>query len=364
MLVGGAYLRWAAWIWLTVIAVANLHKDHDIALVIASVAITGAVTVACTLALRRGAGAALRPPLVATEIAAAVFILLADGWVEQGRLTGQTLSGSWPIPSILVAALAGGMGYGVGTAVLLGAARAAAVVIGGSPAGQGGRAYLAVVSTAIEWIAFGAAAAVVIRLLRSAERQLAEADVRERIAQDLHDGVLQTLTMIERRSPSAEVARLARDQERELRSYLFGDHEHQDRLGAVLRAAAARFERSWPESVTTVTVSDDVADLEGPVVEAVSGAVTEALTNAAKHGAARRVVLFADLDESTGGLFVTVKDDGIGFDPAQVVEGVGMRQSIRARATKVGGETVFASVPGEGAEVRILIPGPLKARPA
>ena len=80
------------------------------------------------------------------------------------------------------------------------------------------------------------------------------------------------------------------------------------------------------------------------------------MTNAAKHGAAGHVVVFADLDETTGGLFLTVKDDGQGFDPDTVAAGVGMTSSIRGRIERVGGTVAFASAPGDGAEVRIAIP--------
>jgi signal transduction histidine kinase len=357
VLVGAAGLRWASWIWLAVVALANLHRVHHAPLAVAAVALTGAATVAATIALRDGAWQrSLRPGWVGAELAVAAAVVAADGWVEQGRLTGQTLAGSWPVPTILVAALAGGMTWGVGSGALLAGGRAIAVAVSGWAPGQTGRVWLAVVSTSIEWIAFGAASAVVIRLLRRTHRQLAEAEVRDRIARDLHDGVLQTLTLIERRSPSPEIARLARDQERDLRAYLFGDYQDQASLGAVLRSAAGRFERSWPGTIATVTVSDDVADRKGPTVEAVGGAVTEALTNAAKHGRATGAVVFADVDESSGGLFVSVKDDGCGFDPGTVTEGVGMAQSIRGRIEHVGGTVAFASAGGEGAEVRITIP--------
>jgi hypothetical protein len=130
-LIGAAYLRWASWIWLTAIALANLHRDHDVVLAIAAIAVTGVVTVAATMALRAGYETALRPPMVLAEVVTAAGVLLADGWVRQGRLTGQTLSGSWPIPSILVAALADGLVWGLGTAVVLGGSRAAAVAISG-----------------------------------------------------------------------------------------------------------------------------------------------------------------------------------------------------------------------------------------
>lgn len=366
VLIGAAGLRWAAWIWLVIVAFANLGRDHDHALAWAAIAVTGAVTVATTVPLASGRWAlALDRRMVVAEVGAALFILLADGWVDQGRLVGQTLSGSWPIPSILVAAIAGGVLWGAVTATALGAARSVAVVISGWAPGQEGRSVLSAVSTSIEWIAFGLAAAVMIRLLRRAQEQVhraqeqvAEAGARERIGLDLHDGVLQTLALIERRSDSPEIARLAREQERDLRAYLFGDDRGAGTLAAELRQVARRFERSWAAVQVTVSVSDDVAGWSGPAVATVAGAVSEALTNAAKHGAAATVVVFGDLDDATGTLFVSVKDDGCGFDPRAVTPGVGMGQSIRARVEAAGGRAEFASAPGQGTEVRLWAPRP------
>jgi signal transduction histidine kinase len=358
VLVGAAVLRWASWVWLTIVALTHLDRDRHVELVLLCIAITGAVTVAASAPLAGGRSwtAALRPPLVAVEIGAALLIVLADGWVMQGRLTGQTLAGSWPIPSILVAALAGGLLWGSATAVMLAVARAVAVAVAGWAPGGGGRAALAAVSTGIEWIAFGVVCAVVIRLLRRAQEQIASVEARERVARDLHDGVLQTLTLIERRSDSPDVSRLARDQERSLRAYLFGDFQRPGELGPALREAARRFERSWPSVAVTVSVSPDVTSVSGKCVEAVSAAVSEALTNAAKHGEARSVVLFADLDEATRGLFVSVKDDGSGFDVSSVVPRVGMTSSIRGRIDSVGGRVEFASAKGDGTEVRMWVP--------
>jgi signal transduction histidine kinase len=222
---------------------------------------------------------------------------------------------------------------------------------------------LAVVSTGVSWVVFGAVCGVIVGLVRRAQRQLAEAEVRERMARDLHDGVLQTLALIERRSLSPDIAQLARDQERDLRAYLFGDYGHKTGLPADLRATAARFEKAWPGTLVTVTVSDDIPTLQGEPVDAVAGAVAEALTNAAKHGHAHHTVVFADLDEPSGGLFVSVKDDGEGFDPATITEGVGMTRSIRGRMERLGGTVEFASTPGEGTEVRMTIP-PVDKRPS
>jgi len=105
-----------------------------------------------------------------------------------------------------------------------------------------------------------------------------------------------------------------------------------------------------------VTLSADVPVLDADRLEAVAGAAAEALTNAAKHGKASRVVVFADLDEDRGALFLSVKDDGEGFDPETVAEGVGIARSIRDRVERVGGAVTFASAPGEGTEIRITVP--------
>jgi len=357
VLIGLAGLRWAAWLWLAAVAAINLHRVDHPAVAVAAIAATGAVTLMAHLALRGPAWPrAIRPGLVGLEVVVAAAVVAADGWVRQGRITGQTLAGTWPLPAILVSAVAGGLVWGAGVGLILSVARTIAAVVGGASAGQGGRAALAVLSTSVSWIVIGAVCGMIVRLLRETQDQLAEAAVRERMARDLHDGVLQTLALIERRSPSPELARLARDQERDLRAYLFDDHRQSGSLAAQLRATAARVERTWLTTDVTVTITGDVPGLDQARLDAASGAAAEALTNAAKHGRARHCVVFADVDEASGGLFLSVKDDGDGFDPTAVVEGMGMAQSIRGRIERVGGRVDVASTPGDGTEVRMFVP--------
>jgi signal transduction histidine kinase len=325
--------------------------------VILAVIVTGAVTAADQLVLMGpGWQMALQPGLVATEVAVAALVIGADGWVHQAQVSGQTVAGIWPLPAILLAAVAGGVAWGVGVGVFLSGARVVAVVVAAGSAGPSGRDLLGASTTGLSWIVFGAVSGTIILLLRRAQHQLAEAEARDRIARDLHDGVLQTLALIERRSDSVDIARLARDQERDLRSYLFGDRAESENLPAALRRAAARTEGSWPATAVTVTVTDDVPELRADQIEAVVGAATEALTNAAKHGHAGHAVVFADVDETTGGLFLSIKDDGQGFDPATVTEGVGMVRSIRGRVEHLGGRVEFASSTSDGTEVRIAVP--------
>jgi signal transduction histidine kinase len=362
VLIGVAGLRWAAWILLTAVAIANLHRVRHPVIAVVAVVATGGVTLAAHAALRGpGWERVMTPRFIAVEVVVATAAIAADGWVRQGRISGQNLAGMWPLPAILVAAVAGGAAWGAVVGFVFSAARVVALVVAGVPAGQVGRNAVAVGSTAVAWIVIGAVCGTIVRLLRQSQNQLAEAEVRERMARDLHDGVLQTLALIERRSPSPDIARLARDQERELRAYLFDDHRVTGELASQLREAAARLERAWPTVVVTVTVGDDVPTLSHDQLEAAAGATAEALTNAAKHGHATRVVVFADLDEASGGLFLSVKDDGSGFDPATAVEGMGLARSIRGRVERIGGSVTVASVPGDGAEVRMRIP-PAKVR--
>lgn len=355
-MIGLSALRWAAWIGLTVVALANIGRDHDPVVVILAIVVTGAVSAVDQLVLVGPHWTlALQPGLVVTEVAVAALAVGADGWARQGLATGQTLAGIWPLSAILVAAVAGGVLWGLGAGALLSAVRFLAVVAAAGPAGPTGRDLLGALTTAMTWIVIGAVCGTIIRLLRQAQHQLAEAEGRDRIARDLHDGVLQTLALIERRT-DGDIARMAREQERDLRAYLFGDRSEPDNLPAALRHAAARAERSWPATAVTVTITDDVPPLRAQQVEAAVGAATEALTNAAKHGHATRVVVFADVDESTGGLFLTIKDDGCGFAPATVAEGMGMAHSIRGRVEDLGGRVAFVSAGGDGTEVRISLP--------
>jgi signal transduction histidine kinase len=90
------------------------------------------------------------------------------------------------------------------------------------------------------------------------------------------------------------------------------------------------------------------------VADALVGAVSEALTNAGKHGGAKTVTVFAEPTDGT--LFCSIKDDGSGFDTSATNDGVGISRSIRGRIVEVGGRVEIDGHPGRGAEVRCWVP--------
>lgn len=366
ILAGLVVYRWLAWAWMTTVLV--LSRD-DLVAPLAAWLLVGAalgVTVAATVRLRQDVDRLRSPRLVGVEVGVGAALLAADGWVyAAGHVFSQqqSLGVAWPLAGVIATGVVLGALAGGGAGVLMGIARAvssvsnAAIDIGADEA-------LSLLSTTVMYTLAGLMAGYITGLIGDAERRRAaaeavasEARAREEIARTLHDGVLQTLAIVERRTEDAALARLARDQERDLRRFLFGAEAPgmvgTGDLGDGLRAAADRFERSFGGRVD-VLVPDDLPTVADPVCEALVGAVGECLTNAGKHGAASRVVVYVEPQDGT--VFCSVKDDGGGFDTDATEDGVGLRRSVRGRIAEVGGQVEITSHPGRGAEVRLTVP--------
>jgi signal transduction histidine kinase len=197
----------------------------------------------------------------------------------------------------------------------------------------------------------------ILRLVRSLTSERAErirSQERAEVAAHLHDSVLQTLAMVQRRaSEPNEVAALARRQERELRAWLADRPAPGQvaRLAPALEAAAAEVEERHGVAVEVVAVGD--RDLD-PATLAVVGAAREAMTNAAKFGGGSTVDVYAECAE--GRLQVFVRDRGPGFDPAAIpADRRGVRESIVGRMERHGGRATITSAPGAGTEVELLL---------
>lgn len=197
-----------------------------------------------------------------------------------------------------------------------------------------------------------------LRDLSSERRERVRAQERADVAAHLHDSVLQTLLLIQKASDQpAEVVRLARNQERELRHWLFDPRASLRRSGtdtfATMTEAIERdIEESYGVGVELVVVGD--CDLDD-AVHAILGAGREAAVNAAKWSGTQSFSMFAEVEPTSVSIFV--RDLGQGFDPDSVPEDRrGIECSIRERMSRFGGHATVRSAPGAGTEVELVLP--------
>lgn len=345
-------VRWLSWTWAAIGAALSaehlVHSETAVALLVLALAFTAYTTV-----LWRTDQASLSSSLVVVvEIAIAVLLLIGDGYVYLDDRP-QSLPWAWPSAGLVAAGVVFGRRWAVVAAAILSIASFIGEGLndGGNGFGEWG---VTASSKAGLYILTALIAGYVARRLRSAEIEISAARAREEIAVRLHDGVLQTLAVIQRRSTDTELASLARDQERDLRDFLAGAQSAQPGLTASLRKAAALYERRHGGRAEVV-IADDLEEPADDVIEALAGAVGEALANAGKHAQADKVVVYAEPDWEDG-IFVSVKDNGVGFDPEAVDKRIGLKESITGRIEAIGGRVEIASKPGRGTEVRLWAP--------
>lgn len=182
----------------------------------------------------------------------------------------------------------------------------------------------------------------------------------QEVAAHLHDSVLQTLALIQRRAGDpAAVTQLARRQEHDLRDWLAGRdragdgaEDGTDTLAAALKRAAREVEEAHAGATVDVVTVGDVP-LTGPLGVTVEAA-REAMLNAARH-AGPRVRVYAECEDE-GVVTVFVRDTGPGFRLDDVPpERRGVRDAIIGRMDGAGGEAVIDSTEA-GTEVMLRIP--------
>jgi signal transduction histidine kinase len=191
------------------------------------------------------------------------------------------------------------------------------------------------------------------------ERQArVRAEERADMAARVHDSVLQTLALIQRRAQDPQqVVQLARAQERELRAWLFdgrppGSLDSASTVAAGVRLIQQDVEAQHGIAVEAVTVGD--CDLDDDLA-ALLAAAREATVNAAKWSGAEVVSVFAEVEPEEVSVFV--RDRGCGFDPAAVSsDRKGLAESVHARMSRRGGSARVRSAPGQGTEVSMTMP--------
>jgi signal transduction histidine kinase len=197
------------------------------------------------------------------------------------------------------------------------------------------------------------------------ERQArARAEERADIAAHMHDSVLQTLALIQRRAEDPQaVVQLARAQERELRSWLFEGRAPGDADVSSFAEGVRQIQRDVEAlhgtPVEVVTVADCPLDEH---LNALLAATREATVNAAKWSGASVISVFAEVEPDK--VNVAVRDRGKGFDPAAVPgDRKGVAESIHGRMSRHGGEATVQSAPGEGTKVTLTMPRSARSKP-
>lgn len=199
-----------------------------------------------------------------------------------------------------------------------------------------------------------------------AERIAAAMAERARLARAVHDGVLQVLSLVQRRATelggeAADLGRLAGEQEVALRALVQGN-------AAAVREPSGTGRGDLADSLgrlasRTVTVSGPAHPvlLDQRVVEELTSVVRACLDNVTRHvGAdAPAWVLVEELGER---VVVTVRDEGPGIAPGRVEEAreegrLGVAESIRGRMRDLGGDAVLTTAPGQGTEWELTVGG-------
>ncbi len=189
------------------------------------------------------------------------------------------------------------------------------------------------------------------RDLRAEQAARVRATERADIAAHLHDSVLQTLTLIQRRSTDPQVTRLARAQERELRQWLFaGDSAPAAGVASAATEVAHEVEDRYGIPVDVVLIGDAPLDAD---TTALVAALREALVNAAVHGAPP---ISAYLEVGPERVDAFVRDRGDGFDVDLIPsDRQGVRESIIGRMERHGGTARVRSM-DNGTEVGLSLP--------
>jgi signal transduction histidine kinase len=214
-------------------------------------------------------------------------------------------------------------------------------------------------------LSYGVLLVGVWRAIRFAEFGRAVAEERARVAREIHDGLAQYLFAV---STHAAMLEKSADRGNTLaRLKEAAAAAQQEARFAVLALSSAGgsapFDSALRRYVDFLT-ADGQLEVELEIHEGIRLApdeqievfriVQEGLANARKHARARQAEV--RIEERAGERFVTVIDDGSGFDERDIAPGQGLK-NIRARAASIGGGFRLVSAPGRGTALEIVLRG-------
>ncbi|KND41274.1 histidine kinase [Streptomyces stelliscabiei] len=299
--------------------------------------------------------------------------------VEAG---GPTLPSIWTAGAVLAFAVKGGWRWAAVASTLVAVAN---LIHRGAPTRD------TIHNVLLVWFV-SIAIGYVVEVARASERTLARAleidaatRERERLARDIHDGVLQVLAMVQRRGTAlggdaAELGRMAGEQEVALRTLVSGGLVPVSRVsedaaqGALVRAVnepdpaddagnpvdLRALLAPYASAMVTFSEPGGPVPLAPGAARELAAAVGAALDNVRAHAGegARAWILVEDWPDE---IVVTVRDDGPGIPDGRLAQAegegrLGVALSIRGRLRDIGGTAELISVPGQGTEVELKVP--------
>ncbi|HKD96657.1 MAG TPA: DUF5931 domain-containing protein [Micromonosporaceae bacterium] len=302
-----------------------------------------------------------RWPLVTVDLVVTAACLLSSLWIVGGYGLAHgrpTLTVTWMACPVLAAAIIYGQVWGAVLAAAMGSVDLATrqVITQSTVTGT--------VIMVIAAVALGRLARFAYdmqqRLNRATAVEAANHE-RERLAREIHDGVLQAITLVRRRAselgePGVELGRLAAEQEATLRALVSATPVETPDDGVTdLRVPIS----ALAAAAVAVSTPADGVWLPSKAAADVVAATAAALENVRTHAGpdARAWVLLEDEPEA---VTVTVRDDGAGFDAQRLAaaeaEGrIGVAQSIKGRIRDAGGIVTIVSAPGAGTEIEMRV---------
>ena len=201
-------------------------------------------------------------------------------------------------------------------------------------------------------------------------RKLAIVEERDRIAMELHDGIIQTIYAIglrlemarttqavapeidrQIRSTTQELNQVIEDLRRYIQDLKVGVDYSLD-LQQQMREIAERF-RSVSSARFVMDVARGFTHLTQERLHAIAQVTRETLSNIVRHADATEV--YVDLHETASEIILDISDNGQGFDMAAVSQGRGL-QNMRRRAELLGGTLDIRSEAGRGTTLTLKLP--------
>jgi signal transduction histidine kinase len=379
--VGVLAFRWAAVAWMAILAVTGRESFVREPLAWGALAATATWVVVLTWRWSRPLSTALWIDLgLCLGLLAVSAYVAPEGSIEDRPL----FAAAYPFAAVV----GWGARWGVAGGLVAGAVVAVGYVtarpLNGVPLeGMNGDGWPSLANGAVNFVIAGGAVGMVSMLLqRSAEevrdatqqaiaaREHAARSVeREALGRTIHDSVLQSLALINKRSRElaakdpvsaadvSDLGQLAARQERDLRRLVLRDPEPAPAGTASLRELL----ESATAEVDGVTPAVSAAGslwVPTALASEVVSATREALANVSKHASARHATVFAAIED--GHVVVAIRDDGTGFEydeeRLRLTRRAGVLRSMKGRIEDLGGTMRIETAPGRGTEVEFRVP--------